>query len=246
MSGLNNNNNANVNLIDDNGSKMGLQHRHHRARPVRQKKRIDASIEEEEKDLQNPSNALASPTSMSTGGLGNTRLKITFTSLGTLGSTPQVCGRHRLIPDGLCGTNEVYKEDWAFEVRHRISRVDGQAPVTVIEWKIINRASNHLTVRVESPAEALVRQNQGRTICNHVVRQAFDDRATELEADADILKATGGSEIKIASLLSLAKTLRPKRCLIGLYFFGLLHEEVQTHMQTLLQISRQWSSGSST
>jgi hypothetical protein len=161
---------------------------------------------------------------------GKNRLKTKFFEFGNPGQLRQAFGRKRgIIPDGLHGTNEVYNEQWEFEVRHRSGALYGEdnTPVMCIEWKITNCASKQVTSRTETPSDAYLRQTQGKTICNHVVREALDGRARELE---DSIFLVSDNPLRVANLLSRAKALQPKRCFIGLLFFGLLHDEVQDRM----------------
>ena len=156
---------------------------------------------------------------------GKNRLRIRFINMGKPGEIRQVFGKkHGIIPDGLCGTNEVYNEKWQFEVIHH-----KENNVILIEWKITNLSSGNITSRTETPSEAKARQAHGKTICNHVVRDALDKRALELEKSGTLLE---DNPLRVANLQNMAKTLRPKRCLIGLLFFGLLHETVQEHMSS--------------
>jgi hypothetical protein len=156
---------------------------------------------------------------------GKNRLKLEFINLGGPGESRQGFGRKSgVIPDGLHGTNEVYSEKWEFMVTH--TKHAGTGGIC-LEWKIINSASRHVTSRIETPQEAHVRRTQGRTVCNHVVREALDHRAGELER---AIATVGTNALRIANLQSRSKALRPRRCLIGLLFFGLLHDTVQDHM----------------
>jgi len=152
---------------------------------------------------------------------GENRLQIGFISLGKSGEVPQGFGRkHRIIPDGLLGTNVTYHERWQFEVVHHKK----ESGVITIEWKITNLSSGTITTRTETLSEAILRQTRGKTICNLVVREALDKCALELETSVLLIS---DNPLRIANLQSRAKALRPKRCLIGLLFFGLLHEAVQ-------------------
>ena len=162
---------------------------------------------------------------------GKSRLKINFLSLGKPGETKQVFGRKQgIIPDGLCGTNEAYKEQWRFEVIHH-----NEKDVIMIVWKITNRSSGTITSRTETSSEATARQTHGKTICNSVVRDALDKRALELENSVVSIE---DNPLRVANLQNKAKLLRPKRCLIGLLFFGLLHETVQEHITSFVVSSK--------
>jgi hypothetical protein len=159
---------------------------------------------------------------------GKNRLKLDFISFGVPGVSKQGFGRKNgIVPDGLHGTNEVYNEKWEFQILHR---KDPNTNTVCLEWWIRNLASKHVTSRLETAHDAHVRRTQGKTICNHVVREALDQRADELEA---AIITVADVPLRVANLQSRAKALRPRRCLIGLLFFGLLHEAVQQHMLLL-------------
>jgi hypothetical protein len=192
-----------MDVHDDNKTYASLMERRHAAEAVEREKRIRAS---------GYSN-------------GKNRLKLEFLDLGGPGTRKQGFGRKNgAIPDGLHGTNEVYSEKWEFQIFHRIDR---ETNTVCLEWIIINGTSRHVTARTETPHEAHVRRTQGKTICNHVVREALEQRASELENSINVL---GAHPLRAANLQSRAKALRPRRCLIGLLFFGLIHEAVQDNM----------------
>ena len=120
----------------------------------------------------------------------------------------------------------MYNEKWQFEVIHC-----QENDLILIEWRITNLSSGTVTSRTETPSEAKARQASGKTICNLVVREALEKRAVELESSAMLLE---DSPLRVANFQSRAKALRPKRCLIGLLFLGLLHETVQEHMSSFI------------
>ena len=160
---------------------------------------------------------------------GRNRLRINFIRFGNPGEIRQVCGfNKRIIPDGLCGTHEAYGERWQFEVNHR--NLGGG--VIAIEWKIINVSSGIITTRTETRSEAISRQMRGKTISNRVVREALGKRALELETLAMLIR--DHHPLRAANLQSKARPLRPKRCVIGLLFFGLVHDTVQNHMSFII------------
>jgi hypothetical protein len=164
---------------------------------------------------------------------GKNRLKLDFISFGVPGASRQGFGRKNgVVPDGLHGTNEVYNEKWEFQILHR---KDPDTNTVCLEWWIRNLASKHVTSRLETAHDAHVRRTQGKTICNHVVREALDQRADELEA---AISTVADVPLRVANLQSRAKALRPRRCLIGLLFFGLLHEAVQQHMFNVYGVER--------
>jgi hypothetical protein len=158
---------------------------------------------------------------------GENRLKITFMSLGTAGETPQHFGtKGYIIPDGLSGTHQVYHQRWRFDIRHE--KVDD---TVVVSWGVTNLASGTTCQRTETPREARVRETSGHTICNQLLRQALKSRAAELEL---MLSSLRDNPTKFSNTESLIKALRPKSCILGLLFFGLLHDTVQHRMRDLV------------
>jgi len=114
---------------------------------------------------------------------------------------------------------------------------------TVVEWRITNLTSQLVISRTETPREAMLRQGQGRTIANCVLKAALDGRALELER---LLGESTDNPTRIANLQSKIRTLRPRRCLIGLGFFGLLHSNVQQNSALASSNSNDTSSPSQT
>jgi hypothetical protein len=159
---------------------------------------------------------------------GENRLKINFLNYGNPGRTPQHFGtKGYIIPNGLCGTHEVYHQRWKFEILHR-----QHADSVLITWNITNLASNKLISRTETAREARVRETSGHTICNQLLRNALKNRAMELE---ESIREFADNPTKVANTYSLVKVLKPKSCILGLLFFGLLHEAVQEKMKDMLQ-----------
>jgi len=153
---------------------------------------------------------------------GETRLNITFFSIGNCGEIPQRFGKNNCgIPDGLSGTHEMYDQRWKFEVKHQ-----RQGSLVLITWKVINLTSKTVLTVTETPQDAMVRENCGRTICNMVLRTALENRAKELQMSLAAADPQTRSS-RMSSTENLVKVLRPKRCTVGLLFFGLLHEKVQ-------------------
>jgi len=153
---------------------------------------------------------------------GETRLNITFFGVGNCGEIPQRFGKNMCgIPDGLSGTHEMYDQRWKFEVRHQ-----RQGNLVLITWKVINLTSKTVLTVTETPQDAMVRENCGRTICNMVLRTALENRAKELQMSLSNADPQTRSS-RMTSTENLIRVLRPKRCTVGLLFFGLLHEKVQ-------------------
>jgi hypothetical protein len=151
---------------------------------------------------------------------GETRLNVTFLNLGDAGDIPQRFGKNNCgIPNGLSGTHEMYDQRWKFEVKH--NRHDMSILIT---WKIMNLTSKAVLTVTETPQDAMVREQCGRTICNMVLKTALENRARELETS---IAGVHPASTKLASTHNLIRVLRPKRCTVGLLFFGLLHEKVQ-------------------
>jgi hypothetical protein len=147
--------------------------------------------------------------------------------MGTLGDTPQHFGKKRSrIPDRLIGTHEVYNQKWRFEIHHQPKNATND--ITTITWTITNLASGTRISRTETSHEAFLREFKGQTICNQLLRDALDIRARELERDLERFK---DKPVKIANIKSCLKSLRPKKCIMGLLFFGLLHQGVQEHLK---------------
>ena len=172
--------------------------------------------------------------------VGESRLKIQFISWGEIGRYPQRFGRGGCwIPHGLKGTNEMYDQAWRFEIYHESDRILAEATessVVPVTYKIINMTSRTVVSLTETPQQALVRDHSGRTITNRVLRMALDQRATEIEASLPALEAESTSKFNHVS--NLARLLRPKRCTVGLLFFGLLHEQVQSRMENEFKLVR--------
>jgi len=80
----------------------------------------------------------------------------------------------------------------------------------------------------ETLQDAMVRETCGRTICNTVLKNALEIRAVELENSPELYDE---NPTKSANVQNLIKVLRPKRCTVGLLFFGLLHEVVQKTLE---------------
>jgi hypothetical protein len=167
---------------------------------------------------------------------GESRLKITFSNLGTPGNYPQVFGKSRLgVPDGLCGTYVLYSERWQSEILHeRGSEFQGDDGTqhVLITWKISNLTSGITQLRTETPKEAILRHKDGRTLCNKVFRKALEQRATDLEGD---LKHET-NPIRIKTMRNLIKKLRPKHFSEGPLVFGLRHESVQTRFKSMTKL----------
>jgi hypothetical protein len=176
----------------------------------------------------NPSFPLPIATSVSSVTLnGSNRLKIRFISLGVPGEHPQHFGKKRYrIPDGLSGMHQVYNQHWKFEVRHG-PRDNG---ITSITWSVTNLSSGSNVTRTETLQEAFLREYKGQTICNQLLKDALEMRAKELEQSIQDFK---DKPIKVANIRSCVKVLRPKKCIMGLLFFGLLHECVQDNLRKL-------------
>jgi hypothetical protein len=158
---------------------------------------------------------------------GENRLKISFVGLGSPGEIPQHFGtKGFVIPDGLSGMHQVYHQRWRFDIRHE--KIDD---TICVSWSITNMASGTTCARTETPREARVRETSGHTICNQLLRQALKSRATELE---HLLTTLRDNPTKFSNTESLIKALRPKSCILGLLFFGLLHDAVQHRMRDMV------------
>jgi hypothetical protein len=159
--------------------------------------------------------------------VGETRLKITFINLGVPGAIPQKFGKSgSWIPHGLVATHEMYEQPWKVEVYHEQNYRDRP---TLITWKVTNLVSESVIQMTETSKQAAVRAHSGRTICNRVLKKALDSRAEELEASLIFID----NPTRYANVMNHIKALRPKRCTVGLLFFGLLHDTVQREMESL-------------
>ena len=155
---------------------------------------------------------------------GETRLNIKFISLGEPGPIPQRFGKNGCgIPHGLSGTHQMYDQRWKFQVLHV-----PQGNSVVIRWVVTNLSSGTVTAVTETLQDAMVRETCGRTICNTVLKNALEIRAVELENSPELYDE---NPTKSANVQNLIKVLRPKRCTVGLLFFGLLHEVVQKTLE---------------
>lgn len=154
---------------------------------------------------------------------GETRLNIKFLSTGEIGALPQKFGKNNCyIPHNLSGTHQMYDQRWQFEVSH-----EPQNGMVLIRWTIHNLSSGKTTSAVETVQDALNRESCGRTICNNVLKRALETRAQELE---ETLATSPPTNPRASNMRATIKALRPKRCTVGLLFFGLLHEQIQTRM----------------
>ena len=166
---------------------------------------------------------------------GESRLKISFASLGSPGKYPQVFGKSRLgVPDGLSGTYVLYSERWTSEIVHGQDSFEGEDGTkhVLITWKITNLTSGITQSRTETPKEAILRHKDGRTLCNKVFRRALEQRATELE---DELR-TETNPIRVKTMRNLVKKLRPKHFSEGPLVFGLRHECVQSRFRSMTML----------
>ena len=163
---------------------------------------------------------------------GESRLKISFSNLGSPGAYPQVFGKSRLgVPDGLSGTYVLYSERWKSEIVHErdsFESDDGTRHV-LVTWKITNLTSGVTQSRSETPKEAILRHKDGRTLCNKVFRRALEQRATDLETDLKLET----NPIRIKTMKNLIKKLRPKHFSEGPLVFGLRHESVQNRFRSM-------------
>jgi len=125
----------------------------------------------------------------------------------------------------------VYDQHWKF----RVTNIE-EGDFALIWWRITNTTSGTVTQAIETPQEAVVRANSGRTICNVVLKQAFESRAQELE---QILLELEDNPIRFSKVQNSIKALRPKRCTVGLLFFGLLHEVVQAKLEEMIERQQQ-------
>jgi len=104
----------------------------------------------------------------------------------------------------------------------------------LIEWNITNLTSGNKLSRIETPDEAYLRNNHGNTICNNVVKCAFEQRAKELEEFIECVHNNTSNFMH-----RRLKQLRPKRCIIGLLFFGLQDKIVQDCLKAQMLTSHQ-------
>ena len=89
--------------------------------------------------------------------------------------------------------------------------------------------SNKVCETVESFADAEKRKTLGWTVCNKAFRTAFEERAIELEKEAQQEE----NPVKASKVMTLVKILRPKRFTGGLLLLGLQHQTIQVRMQQL-------------
>jgi len=176
-------------------------------------------------DSDNENNALPQfPASIH----GETRLNINFINRGTVGAVPQRFGKNNcIIPDSLSGTHQMYEQKWKFEIKHEL-----QNGMVLIRWTIHNLTSDRITSVMETVQDALNRESCGRTICNNVLKKALETRAQEIEQSLSTMQETNLP--RASNMRNLVKVLRPKRCTVGLLFFGLLHEQIQASMAKML------------
>ena len=127
----------------------------------------------------------------------------------------------------------MYDQRWKFEVTH----VE-EGDFTLICWKITNITSGTVTQVIETPQEAAMREHCGKTICNVVLKQAFESRVKELE---ESLLELADNPTRLFNVQNVIKALRPKRCTVGLLFFGLLHDAVQARLVEMIEWQQQQS-----
>lgn len=158
--------------------------------------------------------------------VGESRLKINFISLGSVGVYPQRFGKSsQFIPHGLIGTHEMYEQTWQFETWHG-DMID--ETTAIITYRITNVASGLAKTVSETPRQAKYRSATGRTMCNAVVRDTLSERHRELQQQ---LLTLGDNPTKAANVRSLMAVISPRRCTVGLLFFGLLHMTVQDNIR---------------
>lgn len=188
------------------------------------KKRAPSSNRSRDEVTRKKSHCLHSPMA------GESRLRISFVGNGTPGEAPQYFGtKGYIIPTGLAGTHRVYQQRWRFDTKH--VKIDD---VICVSWSIGNLSSGTISQRTETPSEARMRQTSGNTICNCLLRHALKSRAAELEATLDSLRDNLTEFLKTEKMIN---ALKPKSCIQGLLFFGLLHDTVQQRMRELLGIT---------
>lgn len=225
------NNNPQVYSVESSGPQPSVDNNEdHRVRKGKQSNEASPSSPEEDtttlpdSDNEAINGQAADGTNFSASIHGETRLNIKFFNKGVVGSIPQKFGKANcLIPDGLAGTLQMYEQRWRFEIKHEY-----QNETVLIRWTIQNLISQRVTSILETLQDALNREGCGRTICNNVLKKAMEDRACELEESLKEIEVSSPSRAN--NLRNMIKHLRPKRCTVGLLFFGLLHREIQTLM----------------
>jgi len=184
-----------------------------------------------------PSALLKGPAVLAVSGMlrGERRLIIHFESYGSKGLVPQGFGKSgHLLPDGLRGRHTLYHEQWKFSITHGEPRTRRAAytaaaagSVVCITWTIIHERTGLKFSRTETEEEATERILNGRTISNHVFREA-------LKAQVQLLMDSqndGSNQARQAERDFRIKTLQPRCFNQGLLVFGLQHKIVQDKMK---------------
>ena len=166
---------------------------------------------------------------------GERRVAIEFESMGTLGQFPQTYGKGMLVvPDGVKGKYSAFGQRWRFSIAHAVGPViceDGVQRMC-LRWSITNLNSGVNHSILETPADALKRDRDGKTLCNRVFRDALSLRASSLQADIRECKDSN----LIHDLQTQLKTLQTKRFSEGPLFFGLRHLSLQKEMRRQRQL----------
>jgi hypothetical protein len=161
---------------------------------------------------------------------GERRVAIEFENMGTVGVHPQTYGKGALlVPDGVCGKYSAFGQRWKFSISHTVGPViceDGVQRMC-LSWSVTNLNSGSTHTILETPADAMKRDRDGKTLCNKVFRDALSLRASALEAD---LRRTEDISLCI-ELQSQLRTIQTKRFSEGPLFFGLRHFSLQQELR---------------
>jgi len=115
----------------------------------------------------------------------------------------------------------MHNQPWEFHITHE--QIDG---MTVVRWSVTNLTSGKTVSIAETPFQAKVRQKTGNTITSFVMRQALEQRVSDLEEVLEKDESEDNS-LQTANIISLVRDLRKKERNEGILFFGLRHEDVQ-------------------
>lgn len=155
---------------------------------------------------------------------GDKRLAIKFINTGKITLPVQTTGINKwIVPDGIEGEHVLLNQNWRFRITYDSETYQGN---TVLAFEIWCQNNSNVYLKItETVAEAIARTENNRTICNSVIKQAFNQRAVEL---TEILNKMGpDQDVKKANILNLISKMNRSNYTVGFLFFGLRHASIQ-------------------
>ena len=162
---------------------------------------------------------------------GEGRLLIHFEDFGKISHPVPKIGKKGIIPNGISGNFSSYGERWQFLVRYaQVTTTREGKQLVCLDWLMRNDVWDEFHSVVETPHDAMKREDRGVTMCNKVFTDVLEKRAKEYEEIVQQEKDKPDSNaLKIANLHSRIKSLRPRRISEGPLLFGLRHKAVHDH-----------------